>query len=182
MKLLIKKTTAVMVTTLALLLVSGCAGLCRMDGPYEGRVVDGETKQPLEGVVVLAVWYKYYPNVAGSSSEFYDSVELRTDKKGEFKIPGKGLLLFSYLDEADFIIFKAGYGEFGFGPWSSFKTRTGRKFVRWDGDIPTFLMQKLSYEERRHNIPSRPGIEQKRQQLLTDEINKERTEFGFNPL
>ncbi len=167
---------------MAVLMVGGCMSMCRIDGPYAGRVVDAETMQPLAGVVVLGVWYKYYPNVAGSSSEFYDSVELRTDNKGEFKFPGKGILLFSFLDEVNVIIYKAGYSEFGFGPWSSFKTLTGRKFVRWDNDIPTFLMKKMSYEERRHHRPTGLSIDQKRQQLLTDEINKERVEFGYNPL
>ena len=166
---------------LAVLIIGGCMNMCRIDGPYKGRVVDAETMQPLADVVVLGVWYKHYPNVAGSSSEFYDSVELCTDKNGEFKFPGKGILLLSFLDEVDVIIYKAGYNEFGFGPWSDFKTVTGGKLVRWNGDIPTFFMKKMSYEERRHHIITRTGINLKRQQLLTDEIDKERVEFNHDP-
>jgi hypothetical protein len=163
-------------------LCTSCVSYCRIDGPYEGKVIDAETKQPLEGVVVLGVWNKVQNTVAGPTGEFYDSVELLTDKNGDFKIHEKGLLVFSNVDEMDVVIYKAGYEMLGYGPWSGFRTRSAMKFVQWDGDKPTFLLRKLSYEERKKNIPSRPGIEQKRQQLLTDEINKERIEFGYNPL
>lgn len=167
---------------LTLLLGAGCASYCRIDGPYKGKVVDAETRQPLEGVVVLGVWNKVQLTVAGPTGSFYDSAEVLTDKNGEFNIPGQGFLLFSNVDEMDVIIFKAGYEMLGYGPWSGFRTLTGRKHVQWDGDHPTFLLRKLSYDERKNNIPSRPGIEQKRQQALTDEINKVRAEFGYKPL
>jgi hypothetical protein len=70
----------------------------------------------------------------------------------------------------------------GYGPWSSFKTRTAMKYVQWDGNLPTFMLKKLSCDERKKYDLSRPNIDQKRRKLLTDEINKERTEFGYNPL
>lgn len=171
-----------MVVIISVLICTSCASFSRIDGPYEGKVVDADSKQPLEGVVVLGVWYKVYPNVAGSTSEFYDSVELLTDKNGDFKIPGKGLQLFSNLDEMNVIIFKAGYAMMGDGPWSGFRTRTGGKYVNWNGDRPTFLLRKLSHAEKIKNIPTRPNIDQSRMHLLTDEINKVRIEFGFNPL
>ena len=160
----------------------GCTSIFRIDGPYKGKVVDAETREPLEGVVVLGVWSKVYPNVAGTTSEFYDSVELLTDKNGEFKIPGKGLLLFSFLDEMDVIIFKSGYSQFGFGPWSDFKTRTGGKFVKWDGDKAVFLLRKMSYEERQKRILGTPGIGKSREVKLFEEIQKERKELGKNTL
>jgi hypothetical protein len=177
-----KKIFIQMFMIATLLVCSGCVSAFRFDGPYKGKVVDAETKQPMEGVVVLGVWNKVYGNVAGSTSEFYDSIEILTDKNGEFNIPGKGLLLFSFLDEMDVVIYKAGYDMLGYGPWSSFKTRTAMKFVQWNDNIPTFLLKKLSYEERKKNDLSRPNIDQKRLRLLTDEINKERVEFGYNPL
>ena len=104
-----KKSAVRIVCIAVLLLGGGCTSIFRIDGPYKGKVVDAETREPLEGVVVLGVWSKVYPNVAGTTSEFYDSVELLTDKKGEIKIPGKGLLLFSFLGEMGVVIYKAGY-------------------------------------------------------------------------
>ncbi len=177
-----KRFIVQMLITATLLLYAGCVGAFRYDGPYEGKVVDAETGRPLEGVVVLGVWNKVYPNVAGSSSEFYDSVEILTNKKGEFRIAGKGVLLFSNLDEMALVVYKAGYEMLGYCPWSGYKTRSARKHVQWDGDKPTFKLKKLSYKERKEYDLSLPGIEQKRQQLLTDEINKERIEFGYQPL
>lgn len=166
----------------SILLCTGCTAICRIDGPYEGKVVDSKTNQPLTGVVVLGVWYKVYPNVAGSTNEFYDSVEMLTDKNGEFKIAGKGLQLLSTLAEMDIVVYKAGYEMLGYGPWSDFKTISGRKFVQWSGDKAIFMLKKLNYEERKKQLLGGPNIAPERQKLLTNEINKERVEFGYNPL
>ena len=67
-----------------LLPCSGCVSMLRYDGPYEGRVIDAETGKPIEGAVAHGTWMKVYPNPAGSSSEYYDSYEVLTNKEGEF--------------------------------------------------------------------------------------------------
>ena len=95
--------------TLFFICTAGCAYPIRYDGPYQGRVIDAETKQPIEGVVVLGVWYKEEPNVAGSTSTFYDAKETVTDKNGDFKIPGMGLKILSNVGTMNVLIFKAGY-------------------------------------------------------------------------
>jgi len=164
------------------LICTSCASFCRIDGPYEGKVVDADTKQPLEGVVVLGVWNKVYPNVAGSTSEFYDSVELLTDKNGEFKIPGKGLTMFSNLDEMDVVIFKAGYEMLGYGPWADFKTRTGGKNVIWNGNKALIMLRKMSFEQRKKRILGTPGLDRSRENKLIHEINKENLELGKGTL
>ncbi len=162
---------------LTLLLCAGCASYCRIDGPYKGKIVDAETRQPLEGVVVLGVWYKVQLTVAGPTGSFYDSTEVLTDKNGEFNIPGQGLLLFSNVDEIDAVIFKAGY-EMLETPWSGFKTRTGGKNVQWDGDNPTFLLRKLSYEERKKRSLGVRGVSDDKAVKLINEIHKEDREIG----
>ena len=35
------------------------------EGPWRGIIVDADTKQPLEGVVVLAVWNERYGSIGG---------------------------------------------------------------------------------------------------------------------
>src|SRR2546426_12009119 len=35
------------------------------EGPWRGTIVDADTKQPLEGVVVLAVWNERYGSIGG---------------------------------------------------------------------------------------------------------------------
>ena len=40
------------------LLLYGCfQRLVAYDGTYQGRIIDAETGEPLEGVVVLGVWH-----------------------------------------------------------------------------------------------------------------------------
>ena len=176
------RTILKLLLAVGMLICTGCSAICSIDGPYKGKVIDAETKQPLEGVVVLGVWYKVYPNVAGSTNKFYDSVELLTDKNGEFKITGQGLLLFSFLGEMSVLIYKAEYEMLGGGPWSEYKTLTGGKNVQWSGDNAVISLSKLSHEQRKKRVLVGPNIDPKRQQLLTNEINRERIEFGYTPL
>ncbi len=57
--------------------------------PIRGKVIDAETKLPLEGVNVLAYW----PTYTGSHEHYEGSIEIKeavTDAKGEYLIPGWG--------------------------------------------------------------------------------------------
>jgi hypothetical protein len=83
-------------------------------GPYKGRVIDAETKRPLHGAVVLAVWDREIPLVIQSNTVFYAAREVLTDINGEFVITAKDI-------EADapsrtlrprFVIFFPGYGYY----------------------------------------------------------------------
>jgi hypothetical protein len=59
---------------LLVLLNTGCVySVARYDGPYEGRIVDAVTGNPIQGVVVLGVWYKVLPTVAGGVSSYFDA-------------------------------------------------------------------------------------------------------------
>jgi hypothetical protein len=83
--------------------------------PFEGKVIDAETKEPISGAAVLAVYYGEYPTVAGANTYAIDAQETLTDEKGEFNIaevkewfgdhPGTPV-------EANLMIFKPGYGAF----------------------------------------------------------------------
>ena len=47
-------------------------------GPWKGQIVDKETGKPLEGVVVLATWYKAYSTHGGwGGAGYHDSEEGR---------------------------------------------------------------------------------------------------------
>ena len=84
-------------------------------GPYRGQVIDTETKQPLEGAVVVAVWSqkKMYPG--HSSTVHYAAREAVTDKDGRFVIDAKAL------EEnaprrtlhPNFVVFFPGYAAYG---------------------------------------------------------------------
>ena len=75
-------------------------------GPWKGRIIDIETKEPLEGAVVLAVWMRAYRTPAGDNTYYYNSKEVLTDKDGRFEIPSYKpinlLPIISYIREPEF--------------------------------------------------------------------------------
>lgn len=96
---------------------------------YYGRVIDADTKAPIEGAVVVASWREERPAIAGPTSKVKDVKETLTDKNGEWSIRGArgerlGLsTLLSYItsfftgyvlgtyatQKPEFIVFKPGY-------------------------------------------------------------------------
>lgn len=153
----------------------------RYDGPYKGKIVDVETGQPIEGVVVLGVWSKELPTPAGAVSSHYDAMETVTDKNGEFEILGLGLKVFSNVTPMNVVIFKAGYEHIGYGPWESFKEdEILKKKVIWDRKKAIISLKKWSLEERRNRFGDYyvPGMPDKKRNLLLQEIEKEDKEIG----
>jgi hypothetical protein len=82
-------------------------------GPWKGKIIDIETKEPIEGAVVLAVWQRAYRTPAGDNTYFYNAKEVLTDKEGRYEIPSYRpinlLPIISYIREPEFTIFKPGY-------------------------------------------------------------------------
>lgn len=89
---------------------------------FKGKVIDADTKQPIEGAVVVAAWYEAGATVAGPTSRLKDVKESLTDKRGEWVIEGpKGRELgfftsiFTFVtgiyitNPPNFIVFKPGY-------------------------------------------------------------------------
>jgi len=166
----------------ALFFLTGCTPF-RYDGPYNGRIINADTAEPVEGVAVLGVWYKEYPGPAGEISEFHDARETVTDKNGEFSIPGMGPQFLSSVGIMNVMIFKAGFEPIE-GTWSSFKIDLLlRKSIQWEGDKAIIPLRKLSIKERRMRPgPSRPKIPMEKMKIITREINIDRIEQGLSPL
>lgn len=173
------------ITTLKLMIVAimflcniGCVSIMRIDGPYEGKVVDAETGQPIVGAVVHGTWYRAHPGPGGASHTYYDSYEMLTGKNGEFSIPGQGLLMLSMIEEMDVTIFKAGYEQITPNVWRGLKSYRLRNKIIWDGNKATFRLKRLSMEERRKRLISMPVLEPGRnQKLLRQESNSENIEI-----
>lgn len=175
-------------------------------GPFEGRVVDKDTLQPIQGAVVFVEWKKEKLTPVHPVQEYYDAAEVLTDEKGEFYIPKKWSLnpwtnLMAY---ADVIIFKAEYGSVTIAHWPGLEELAERMKERgpelrkkmgpnyyfdiqfeersFRRDLPVFLLKKLTTEkERMRNIPSRGSgtVPRNKKQLLLKEVNKERKLFGY---
>jgi hypothetical protein len=152
------------------------------DGPYEGRILEADTGKPIEGAVVLAVWYKERPTVAGAMSTYYDARETVTDKNGNFSVPGMGLEILSSVAVPSILVFKAGYEYMGLWAWQAFKNAAK---VRWEGEKAVIPIRKLTMEERmKKSGPPSPPDEAPlgKVRLMLREINRERVEQGFKPI
>lgn len=89
-------------------------------GPWKGQVVDQQTKKPIEGAVVLFVWYKVV-GIMDASYQYYDSGEVVTDAEGRFQIPSKWTLnIFVHIHRPEIYIFKGGYGKWQIQDYSKY--------------------------------------------------------------
>ena len=81
---------------------------------YRGKVIDAETKKPMEGAVVVVTYFKYTIGIAGQDTSVIKTKETLTDKNGEFYFPAYTTVIqpLSGEDKAEFIIYKPGYGSF----------------------------------------------------------------------
>jgi len=81
---------------------------------FKGKVIDAETKEPIEGAVVVVTYSKETIGIPHKYSSIIDVRETLTDKNGEFYIPRYITMIqpLSFEDMANFIIFKSGYGSF----------------------------------------------------------------------
>lgn len=173
---------SLMIILITLAFQAGCLYPVRYDGPYHGKVVDEQTREPIEGVVVLGSWWVYHFDVGGGHSTYHNAREAVTDKNGDFTIRGEGVRVFSSLKPMSFIIYKAGYTYFQ-GSWDTLTTGIYTKeVVKWEGETPIIPLRKLTDEERKKSdLPSRPDIPEKKMRTTTKEINKERIFKGYKP-
>lgn len=178
-----RRIMRLLVIVCAISITSGCANAVRIDGPYEGRIIDAETGQPIEGVVVLGVWYREMPTVAGAVTRYYDASETTTDARGNFRIKGQGSLVASDVLPAHMLMFKAGY-QYESGSWSALKKYA--KNIRWEGEKAIITFRRLNIDERR-SFRARPPYPPtdaplNKVKLMLNEINKNEKELGAEPI
>ena len=175
------KICLILAAVVGITVTASCANAVRSDGPYEGRIIDAETGRPIEGVVVLGVWYREYPSIAGAMHKYHDAKETVTNAKGEFAISGTGLQILSNIEPVNLLIFKSGY-EYESGSWNALKKYTPR--IKWEGEKAIIPLRKLTKEERRESmtLPSEPSLEipPERMTLMMQEIQKERKARGLD--
>lgn len=154
----------------------------------KGKILDIDTKQPIEGAVVVAKYKKATLGLgAGSISSIIEVRETLTDKEGNFRIPPYTTVIqpFSWQVPNTVIIFKPGYasletgasnfigqmlGKEGSWPWSK-KLQYG---MHGAGIVE--LPNIKEAEEKRLHIPSPiTGIDYKKQKLFMQLLNEERS-------
>jgi hypothetical protein len=134
-----KSVISCVIATFILLLVS--SELSAKDITYSGRVIDVDTKEPIEGAVVVAEWLEEKATIAGPAERLKDVKETLTDKDGKWSITGPEdetnkmipsmlhLLGFYTIKKPNFIIFKPGYC-----PWpKSFEIEACREKIKYSG-------------------------------------------------
>lgn len=86
-------------------------------GPWKAQVVDADTGQSLEGVVVLMYWITYTSSWAGwAGAGYHDAEEVVTGPEGRFIVPRR--LAFTLIPwkkvSREMVIFRGGYGQWRF--------------------------------------------------------------------
>jgi hypothetical protein len=152
--------------------------------PFEGKVIDSETKEPIEGAAVLAVYYRTVHTIAGSNSYAFDGQEARTDANGEFNIVEQSGWFgeISGWARAQLVIFKPGYGVFP----THQKSKAIGTNKTWPEPKKYFVYEiaKLrTVRERETNLHflGLYDIPSSKRRYLTTLINKELTILGFEP-
>ncbi len=174
---------------------------------FRGRIIDAQTKHPIQGVVVVAM-YKTHTIIGGPGGGDFSIIHVKealTDANGEFRIPAYNTLIQpnSYEDVTNFIIYKPGYAShphrwgprihpFDYcGPEILFSKEIGTKGdIRHKSQVITItygvaeLPKLQTNEERIRAVPSRVfGLASidvwKSTPLLNEEIEKEHKRLGL---
>lgn len=160
-------------------------------GPWKAQIVDAETKEPLEGVVVVAVWWKGTASVGGWSEEYHDSVEVATDRDGRFTIPARSFFSvnpFVRYKGPEFLFFRPGYGR---EVWPGYATLPAEKMKRLDtyekllqrDGIVLELPRLRTLKERRESVGrvtvGFDTVPHERTPLLDKAIADERRAVGY---
>lgn len=174
------KTTYIVAVLFILLAVSATlvqAGYYfRYDEDVQGKVVDATSQQPLEGVVVMAMWVTQHTRITIEPEErYYDYYEVLTDANGEFTIPGKGQNIFRNMPPPKIKIYKAGYAmrDIRFEPTGypsdlDITFKDGKRFVSYKklpadkrkeyvthyGEVPFYKMARAAVPPDRYRLYS----------------------------
>lgn len=169
------------------------------DRTYQGRVIDAETKEPIEGAVVVAYWWEEKGAFLGSMERLRDVKETLTDRDGKWSITGpesdkkkivRGMLstiaIVWAIRNPGFIIFKPGYCSWpnGFSiDACKDKIRPERTDQIMEGKTVEFGLPKLTNREGR--LRALPGAIEginslKKQKEFIRLINEERRSLGLS--
>lgn len=124
---------------------------------FQGTVIDAETKEPIEGAVVVVIYNEGIFGFAESITKFLDVKEAVTDQKGEFYIPSYTTLTINPLSIASEMwvnIFKSGYGGVSglWGEWQKRELQAPKGTYVIESGRPIIVLKKRTSikEEEKH--------------------------------
>jgi hypothetical protein len=173
---------------------SGWGWLVYHERSFKGKVIDAETKEPIEGAVVVAQYYINMLGPTGSHSTLTDVQEGLTDKKGDFNLSSltKFINSISVGDNTFFLIWKPGYKQkeikeaYFFtknpGTIENLPVQTEKGFEMKPVRLGIVEMLRMkTKEERLKGIPSPIGdpSSYKKQESLIKLINEEGKTLGL---
>ena len=160
-----------------------------------GQILDIETKQPIEGAVVVVEYQKATMGLgAGSISSVINVSETLTDKNGNFHIPSYTTFIqpFSWQVPTIMIIYKPGYASLELGKDYFTGKETEEEEGSWPGPDFKGLKYRIhglgiveipklkTWEQRWKSMPSPvTDIDYKDQKLLIQLLNEENKNLGF---
>jgi hypothetical protein len=183
--------------SLASVLLLAEAPLATAAGPWRAQIVDAETKQPLEGVVVVALWTKNIRGPGGAGGNYYDSQEVLTDKDGRFTIASRTFFSLNplvFFRGPEFVFFKPGYGQEVWRGWytearqwpEEKRKRLGTysELLQLDGivlEMPRLrtLEERKAYIDRIFYIPADILLNWHKAPLLQQAEREERRAVGY---
>jgi hypothetical protein len=157
MKRFLSKSLLLGCLTISILILWGCT-VSRDFGPYQGRVIDYDTGEPIEGAVIFYTYRtEFVLSPAGPVPKTVGTVEQLTNSNGGFNLPSKAISSFSMFHRWDqyheLYIYKPGYALF-----PSDKTQTSSSVDLINNNLPvdkhiTIKIKKLkTVSERRTNL------------------------------
>ena len=172
------------------------ADLIRKDPDIAGKIIDIDTREPISGAVVMAMWTtETFRLTIESKTEYHDYFETLTNEWGEFTIPGKGLIILRNIQPPKLKIFKGGYPILSLHYWGNYIDRSYQELypdsrkVEWvDGKL-VISIRKISKEERKKAIKERRIIpfsgmgfvSHGKFHLYTEAVSKEYHALGLTP-
>ena len=166
-------------------------------GPWRAQIVDADDGQPLEGVIVLALWDKRSFGWPHADRNFHDIDEVVSDANGRVLIPARtiaGRHPFERIIGPIVTMFKPGYGQWKFqGTPPGFsedavaaKQRSDQNWRRFREDSVVIVLARVKTREERLQMLGQvmPSLEvpTTRFPRLRAAYSEERVRLGLTPL
>jgi len=138
-------------------------------GPWQAQVVAGDTKQPVDGVVVLAWWTRNVRSLGGPSEDYRDSQEVVTDKDGRFTIEPRWFFSLNPLVffRGPFVaMFKPGYGDYEWPGYKGSETWPKEKRDALRTEAQLLLLEGIVLE-----MPALVSVDQRKKYLNDLEVH-----------